>query len=392
MIFELKKNDYEKVRSLFKGLNYHLVIFSIIEGNSPGRVYVDNVDHPQSAFVWDYTEGGFYLAGDENNEEFNQSLNQCILEEIYPASKEIPRCVEFVLNYHPDTWENKLDIVLRNTNAIKHFRKHFFLKELKVDWRSMILDGFEITQVDEALLSRTQLKNMDHVTGWVMGNWQSVENFMEKGFGFCLLHNDTIVSWCIADYAAGNDTEMPISAEIGIHTDEDYQKRGFATLTVAATVDYCLTHGFKNIGWHCWSSNEASVATAMKVGFEQIIEHPVYHAWYNPFDNLLVQGWFYIQRQEYQAAAEAYEAAFAMLDDGAEDALASHIFSEGDTAGWCYYNTARAWALTGDSDAAFRNIYKAVDKGWSHPEHLKNDDAFEKLHHDNRWSALLKSV
>ena len=69
MIYKLTKNNYEKVRSLFKGLHYHLVIFSIIEGNSPGWVYVDDVDHPQSALVWDHTEGGFYLAGDENNEE-----------------------------------------------------------------------------------------------------------------------------------------------------------------------------------------------------------------------------------------------------------------------------------------------------------------------------------
>jgi hypothetical protein len=44
MIYELKEKGYEKVRPLFQGLNYHLVIFSIIEGNSPGRIFVDDVD------------------------------------------------------------------------------------------------------------------------------------------------------------------------------------------------------------------------------------------------------------------------------------------------------------------------------------------------------------
>jgi RimJ/RimL family protein N-acetyltransferase len=111
----------------------------------------------------------------------------------------------------------------------------------------------------------------------------------------------------IADYVAGNDYEM------GIHTDEDHRKRGFATLTVAATVEHCLANGVENIGWHCWSSNVTSAATAKKVGFEQTIEHPVYHAWYNKFDNFLVQGWFNLdQYKKPWEAAEAYETAFKM--------------------------------------------------------------------------------
>jgi hypothetical protein len=209
---------------------------------------------------------------------------------------------------------------------------------------------------------------------------------MEKGFGFCLLHENTIVSWCIADFVAGNDYEM------GIHTDEDYRKRGFATLTVAAAVEHCLANGVENIGWHCWSSNVASAATAKKVGFEQTIEHPVYHAWYNKFDNFLVQGWFNLdQYKKYQEAAEAYEAAFEMKEAGEEDALSSHIYSDEGIEGWCYYSAARAWALVSDSNSAFKNLHKAIDTGWSHLEHSKNDDDLKSLHQDKRWKELLKN-
>lgn len=86
MIYELGTPTHEKVRGLFAGLNYHLVIFSIIEGNSPGQIWVDRLDQPQTAFVWDKVEGGFYLVGNENNDEFNAALNHCIRQNIYPAT------------------------------------------------------------------------------------------------------------------------------------------------------------------------------------------------------------------------------------------------------------------------------------------------------------------
>ncbi|MBN1994108.1 MAG: GNAT family N-acetyltransferase, partial [Anaerolineae bacterium] len=244
---------------------------------------------------------------------------------------------------------------------------------------AQIPDGFVMTQVDEKLLARTRLKNMDHVSEWVVGNWQSVENFMDKGFGFCLLRDDVVASWCIADFGAGNDYE------IGIHTDEAYQRRGLATLTVAAAVDHCLANGGKNIGWHCWSSNLASAATAQKVGFEQTVEHPVYHAWYNRFDNFLVQGRFKYQQEKYAEAAAAYETAFKMKEAGEAEALTSHIFADSEIEGWCYYNAARAWALLGDKDAALRNLNKAMAAGWSHLDCLHNDEAFKSLSQDKQW-------
>jgi RimJ/RimL family protein N-acetyltransferase len=387
MINELEPSQFERVRPLFRGLSYHLAIFSTIEGNSPGRIWVDHPRHPQTALVWDMVEGGFYLAGFEGDDEVNQALNRCIRQQIYPAARQLPHTLDFVMNYFPDTWESKFDVVLRDTAPMKHYRQHFTFKQLKVDWKSQLSPGFVMTQVDENLLARTGLKNMDHVSRWVLGSWQSVDNFMEKGFGFCLLYgDDAIASWCIADYVAGKAYEM------GIHTDEDYRRRGLATLTVAAAVEYCLARGATEIGWHCWSSNVASAATARKVGFEQTIEHPVYHAWYNRFDNLLVQGRFNLEYGRYGAAAQAYEAAFALRDRGDEDALASHIYADGELERWCHYDTACAWALTGDSQAAFRNLKKAVERGWDDMDFLERDERLKSLRETEEWRSLISHL
>jgi hypothetical protein len=155
MIDELEHSQFERVRPLFNGLSYHLAIFSVIEGNSPGRIWVDHPHDPQAALVWDIVEGGFYLAGFEGDDEINQALNRCIRQQIYPEAKQLPHTLDFVLNYFPETWESKLDVVLRDTAPMKHYRQHFTFKELKVDWKSQLPEGFVMTRVDEKLLART---------------------------------------------------------------------------------------------------------------------------------------------------------------------------------------------------------------------------------------------
>jgi hypothetical protein len=158
-------------------------------------------------------------------------------------------------------------------------------------------------------------------------------------------------------------------------------------------VEHCLTQGATEIGWHCWSSNIASAATARKVGFEQTIEHPVYHAWYNRFDNFLVHGWFNLhQYQRYSAAAQAYEAAFALRDRGDEDALASHLYADEEAERWCHYNAACAWALIGDSQAAFRNLNKAVERGWVDMAQLEQDARLKSLHEIEEWRSFISNL
>jgi hypothetical protein len=43
----------------------------------------------------------------------------------------------------------------------------------------------------------------------------------------------------------------------------------------------------------------------------------------------------------------------------------------------------------GDADRALRYLTKAVDHGWSHAEHTRQNDAFSLLHDHPEWSVLL---
>jgi RimJ/RimL family protein N-acetyltransferase len=99
------------------------------------------------------------------------------------------------------------------------------------------------------------------------GNWGSTAAFLAKGFGFVTLYTKAgavqVVSWSLADCRSGD------ACEIGIHTVKEYRRRGLASITAAAAVEYALSHDFSRVGWHCSEDNLGSIGTAEKVGFER---------------------------------------------------------------------------------------------------------------------------
>jgi hypothetical protein len=50
-MYELKESHYERVRPLLKELDFYLIITAVIEKASPGRIWVDNPEHPKIALL-----------------------------------------------------------------------------------------------------------------------------------------------------------------------------------------------------------------------------------------------------------------------------------------------------------------------------------------------------
>ncbi len=387
MLHELQPDQYSVARPLFEGLWYHLVILSAVEGHTPARIVVDDVDAPAIAFLWDKVEGGYYLAGEPGDEAVHRALNAFILGEVYPEARAMESCHDFAFNYHPETWESHVDMILAGTNPKRYTRKHFLFKELRFpDWRACIPEGMEMVHVDGAFLARTDLRHLDErVLRWVRHAWGSVEGFLERGFGCCLVEGDTLVSWCTGDYAVGSACEM------GIGTDEHYRRRGLATLTVSATVEQCLERGFADIGWHCWSSNAASAATARKVGFAQTVEHPVYHAWYNAVDNWLVQGITFTEEGLYPAAVEAFGRALATVAADPVEAQAAHLWTSEEAKPYLLRDVASAHLHTGDLGALRSAFDQFLAHGWDlgSLRRFMEEEAFSDLQGSAGWKILM---
>jgi hypothetical protein len=152
MIQRLEETEYARIRPLFDGLRYNLVIDSVIDGNTRAWVYADDVSCPRSAFMWN-RQDAMLLAGDVDNDEFNRALDRLITEEIIPDAREryIPH---LSLHYFPQAWESRAGVILRDKHAVKARRRFYTLADPKVDWRADLRPGYTTC------------------SGWTTGSWQ----------------------------------------------------------------------------------------------------------------------------------------------------------------------------------------------------------------------------
>jgi RimJ/RimL family protein N-acetyltransferase len=356
---KVEPKDYEQVRPIFAELaETHLNVTAVLDGNCPAKVYVDEITHPQTACIM--TSGdACYLAGATHHHRFNAALNTLLPHDTY-----------FALFCDPDRWESALDVVLKNTYAIRARRRFYTFKGLKVlDWQDRIPYGFAMQPIDAELLAKG-LRNSEDVMEGILQEWGSVDKYLRNGFGLCLLHEDGIVSWSFSDYVSGD------RCEIGICTEWNYRRRGFGTLTAAATAAYAAAHGFARIGWHCWDNNVGSIRVAENVGFEKRADYDIF------INHWVAENITDMTPDEFRAFAESYEREFD---------------AQPPTNGFPHIVAAKAWALGGEQSGCFRHLNKAVDVGWLRsPEQLRQiwPEFFSVEHLDQtkEWQELVSRL
>ena len=267
MLYKLDPADYARARPLFCALEFHLTSAAVLDMNNPGQVFVDDLREPQSAFM-DSPEG-CYLTGRSDNDTFSRALSQALLERHI-----LPEVQALYLVCASTRWEEQLPVLFAPRQPAAIARRHYLCHALKYDWRAHLPKGFEVHRLDEALLNRPGLASPDHIQGWMDGNWGSTAAFLAKGFGFVTLYTKAgavqVVSWSLADCRSGD------ACEIGIRTVKEYRRRGLATITAAAAVEYALSHGFSMVGWQCSEDNLGSRGTAEKVGFVKERNYTMY--------------------------------------------------------------------------------------------------------------------
>ncbi|MBE9478910.1 MAG: GNAT family N-acetyltransferase [Chloroflexi bacterium] len=371
MLQELKSNEFKRVRPLFQGFDYSLSIHAAIEGNNPGRIFVDDAEQPRTAFA--LTVEGYLLAGEYDNPATNKALHCLLREKIFTGEVFVNGDLSMSLAIHPENWEAKLLELIPTHEVEKNDRYHYLCRTVKFDWRNNIPEGYTIHRVDRALLDDAKFVFSGPLGEWMDFEemWWTVENFLSKGVSFCVIQGQEIVSWCTCDCVAGNQID------VGIITHPAHRRRGLAAVTVAATVEHCLSHGFSTVGWHCNARNIGSVKTAEKVGFKRNREYAYYYYMYDPVDHLAELGWHYYRRGEYAKTAQYYEQVFALRDENPD---------------YYYHLVASAWALLGNREKAIKYLLAALDHGWTNIEWTSQQEEFSILHSTPEWNAILARI
>ena len=276
---------------------------AVLEGVQEGQVFVNDLAHPTAALMITWDVWG-YLAGDPYNDRFNSALNQALF------SREIIGTDTFglLLHCHPTDWRETLPVVFQPRQPLKVTRRHYVGRESRYDWRANTPQGFEIKWIDETLLDHIEEEVPDDVKRLLEKRGRDGDP-LRKGFGSAAVHDGKIVAHAAVDCVVGD------IGEIGLFTAEDFRRRGLATVTSAATVEYGLSFGMAAIIWDCSAANAGSVRTAEKLDFEHELDHTMYVLSFDAMGHLINTAWQHLEEGHYREVLDAFEQIRALVNE-----------------------------------------------------------------------------
>jgi len=270
MIKEIIKSEFEIIIPLLSKKKVNLEVKSIIKSINPGRIFVDSVDQPKSAMIWSDGQKGFYFIGDEKNIEFNQSLNDFIDFEL----KE--KCIDLGLNRfefsgETENWNPTFFEIFKHRDL--NISKQMIFRIEKKDWKDyskrLNTTYYKLYKIDKSLILNKKYRNTDFLIDEILRWWSSIEDFLEKSHGFCMIDHDTITNYSIGNFYF--DQVMTI----GIETLKKYRRKGLSQITCEAFIEECFKDNI-TIQWECMKENLPSYKLAEKMGFNKMSEYSLF--------------------------------------------------------------------------------------------------------------------
>jgi RimJ/RimL family protein N-acetyltransferase len=241
----VEKDRRPRLSRLFEGYKWNYLPDAILDGYM-GRALADNEDNPQVAVL----------------EASNLKLGIVAGDASHPSAREyIERLpTPSGLIFASDGWEELVRKV--HAGRLIYMPRYAFTSEkLDVEYLrrlgSQIPRDYRIEPVDLDLAQQLAGEKSEFASDHLL-NFDSPEDFIERGFGFCILDGDEIVS-VATTFAICNK-----GIEIQINTREEHQGKGLATEVAAHLLVYSLEH---NLDPNWDAANERSVGLAKKLGY-----------------------------------------------------------------------------------------------------------------------------
>jgi len=258
MFAKLPPGEARRAKPLFKDMMHNLAVASILSGGTTSTVMVDDVEHPRAAVTWSGSR--VYVGGDIGSDAFSS------LAETVAWVSEAKGLSAHVIYLAPKANTDGF-MEVEGFEAVNRARNYYEVNSTKHGWAAELPQGYALRMVDRSLLSMG-LINTDRVIDEMRSERPTVDEFMEKSFGFCALAGEEIACWCMSEYNTGD------RYEIGIETVAEHRRRGLALQTARATIGHGATRGYRFVGWHCWTDNLGSNELARVLGFSHVCEYP----------------------------------------------------------------------------------------------------------------------
>lgn len=270
----LERNKYASALPALKKVSINnLFARSVIENHVRGRVFVDDIARPRAFYVV-HPYGMSLLYGDIKDGFLKSELRDYLL-----GKNGLRETGEF-LQVFPSNLEEKIDALLGRSlgtveengeppdpsrPVIKHKRINFRFvpKKYARARKDLNLKAHDFKRIDENMFS--------NISGSVVPKkfWDGASDFRQKGIGFSLLKNGRIAASSFSSFVHDN------MLELGMETEPEFRRKGFASIITAKLIDYCLERNLEPI-WACRDGNRASYNLAVKLGFEPVAYLPYY--------------------------------------------------------------------------------------------------------------------
>jgi RimJ/RimL family protein N-acetyltransferase len=227
---------------------------AVLDDNAAGIILTDDPVQPTWGAVWEAGDGTLYLGGAPDAECVAQLIAQLRQQGDVLVGMDFDDRRWALLPAQPDYTGSTLDFDDRALDPAQ-------MQEFQ-----QLPPGHTICAVDRARLERSR---------WYPGlirQYGSAERVLEKAFGSQLLQGDEI---CCEVFAGPVALGM---IELSVETYEEYQRRGYATLTCAHAIAHCEALGLRT-HWNCARQNEVSAALARKLGYRTEREYRLL-AWF----------------------------------------------------------------------------------------------------------------
>lgn len=271
MIFELEREHFYRCKDLVNR-TFNIECKAIVEGINPGRIFVDNIEDPKSALIWQGNLDGYNFVGNANNPTFNREIRQFIDQEIIPQAKALGLNWFECIGDH-SSWYSVIKNDLFPDKELVSWNQFVYTllpHEHECSSLSTDLQEYSVVQITNELLANESIQNLVFLESEILEFWENTSDFFKKGFGFCALHNNQVVSVCLTGFRYKN------FHGIDIVTIESYRGKKLAQWVACTYLDYCFDNGYIPY-WDCSESNVSSNAVAQKLGFKKEFSYKGYY-------------------------------------------------------------------------------------------------------------------
>lgn len=242
MIYEVDFNARQKLVPMFEKFDSTIVL-SYLQGHM-GTAWVDDLENPTIAQI---TVGIFvFYAGNPNAEEAEELLFN------------LPEFTLAIVD--SEEWKKRIETVHRQ--GVEKFQRYRFKKNPQHLDRphlkkllSSLPEDYEIMRVDKKI---AQLASFNELSEDFTSQFDSIEDFINRGVGYAILHEGKVVS------AATSFSVYDEGIEIEVASHPDHRKKGLATIVSSALIVDCIDKG-KYPSWD--GANLESVELAKKLGY-----------------------------------------------------------------------------------------------------------------------------